>query len=97
MADNTQAATQQASSMQSPGDMLYQKWLSAHPSAPAIEKDVMRKAFGGRTQVSGQSQFQDNLPPVQMNQPASGAPASAPAPSPAPKQQAIGRALQQAS
>ena len=94
MADNI--PEQQQGMTNSPGDMLYQKWLSAHPSAPAIEKDVMRKAFGGRTQVAGQSQFKDDLPPIQTNQ--SAAVGAQPAPSPAapsqPKQQAIGRAIQ---
>ena len=39
----SQQASQQASN---PGDAVYQRWLSQHPNAGAIEKDVMRKAFG---------------------------------------------------
>ena len=75
-----QASQQAAQHATSPGDAAYQRWLSQHPDAPAIEKDVMRKALGGQTQQAApQSQQQvQPLPPIQSNPG---------------KQQAIGRAL----
>ena len=81
----SQQASQQAGN---PGDAVYQRWLSQHPNAGAIEKDVMRKAFGAQQQAAPQSQQ-----PVQPLKPlANGQMPPAPEPA-APKMAAMGRAL----
>jgi hypothetical protein len=89
MPDQPQQSQQASQGASNPGDAVYQRWLSQHPNAGAIEKDVMRKAFGAQQQAAPQSQQQ-----VQPLQPLSnGQMPPAPEKPAAPKMAAMGRAL----
>jgi hypothetical protein len=70
------------SSVQNPSNSLYQRWLQEHPSAGAVEKDVMKRALGGGA-AAQTAPVQASVPAATPAQPAN----------PQAKSGAIGRAL----